>query len=123
MEEWCMCPVRESFGKEATVFGFSRQHVFELVEGAAWKSVFDTSMSPDHAEFKQFQERWLTLKNGKDQFKNLRIKNRKLISLKEETVSFLKIVLNEEKNLLLQGDYRECVEIILLLLVDPAPRR
>ncbi|GBN88036.1 hypothetical protein AVEN_175043-1 [Araneus ventricosus] len=33
---------------------------------------------------------------------------RKLINLKEESISFLKMVLNEEKNLLLRSDYRMC---------------
>ncbi|GBL72623.1 hypothetical protein AVEN_127882-1 [Araneus ventricosus] len=73
---------------------------------------FRTSKSPDHTEFKDFKEKCPTLKNYNGQFKKLPTKDRKLISLKEETVSFLKMVLNEKRNLLLRDDYRECAEIL-----------
>lgn len=112
----------ENHLKRKLLFLACRHHVFELLEGAAWKSVFGSSMSPDYAEFKQFQEKWPTLKNCKEQFKKLQIKDRKLISLKEETVSFLKMVLSEEKYLLLRGDYRECAEIILTMLGETSRR-
>ncbi|GBL97883.1 hypothetical protein AVEN_126998-1 [Araneus ventricosus] len=78
-------------------------------------------MTPDHTEFKEFEEKWSILTNYKEQLKTLQIKNRIQKSLKEETVSFLKIVLNEEKNLLLLGDYSECAQIILILLGETLP--
>ncbi|GBN26587.1 hypothetical protein AVEN_251418-1 [Araneus ventricosus] len=92
-----------SFCDETTYTRETYKRYFPVLEGAAWKSVFGTPMTSDHTEFKQFQEKWPTLKSCKEQFKKLQIEDRKQISLKEESVSFHKMVLNEGKNLFLQG--------------------
>ncbi|GBM54697.1 hypothetical protein AVEN_13046-1 [Araneus ventricosus] len=51
------CVQLDNHLKRKLLFFASRYHVFKLSEGAAWKSVFGTSTSPDHTEFKQFQEK------------------------------------------------------------------
>ncbi|GBN26628.1 hypothetical protein AVEN_273651-1 [Araneus ventricosus] len=51
------CVQLENHLKRKLLFLACRHHVFKLFEGAAWKSVFGKSMSPDHTEFKQFEEK------------------------------------------------------------------
>ncbi|GBM13549.1 hypothetical protein AVEN_123968-1 [Araneus ventricosus] len=83
----------ENHLKRKLLFLACKHHDFELHEDTAWKSVFGTSMSSDNTEFKEFQEKLLTVKNCKGQFKKLQIEDCKLRSLKEITVSFLTMVL------------------------------
>ncbi|GBM87119.1 hypothetical protein AVEN_213352-1 [Araneus ventricosus] len=51
------CVQLENHLKRKLLFLACRYHIFELLESAVWKSVFGTSMSPDHTKFKQFQEK------------------------------------------------------------------
>lgn len=51
------------------------------------------------------------------------INDRKLKSLRDEIISFLKLVLSLNKEALLRGDYKECAELMLILLGETLSRR
>ena len=89
-------------------------HVFELLLKTVWQTLFGIDMEPSYAEFREFQKKWDTL--DKNNFEYLNPKSW-MKPWRLEVIQFLKSLLDSEKQP--RDDYRECIELVLVVLADP----
>ena len=95
-----------------------RHHVFERVLCAVHKQLFGDTSGPENTEFTNFRDSiWKTIvtENG---FRTLQLRDRVLQTRKEEVIDSIKQILTVpgRKNSLPRDDYRECAELMLMLL-------
>lgn len=103
-----------------------RHHIFERILCSVHKELFGATSGPENTNFIQFRDSiWKTI-NTEGDFKTLQIKDRslKLTLTMENTIQSLKRLLStpNRKNLLPRADYRECAELMLILLGEPPER-
>ena len=84
--------------------------------GAAWYAIFGVDKSPEILQFKVFQVEWPTL--DKSKYHGL-TPDKRLQTKRNQVVAFLKDVLQREK--LPRDDYKECVELVLVVLGEIPP--
>ena len=89
-------------------------HIDELLLKTVWQTLFGIDMEPSYAEFKQFQKSWDTL--DKNNFVQLNPKSW-MRPWRLKVIQYLKSLLESEKQP--RDDYRECIELVLVVLADP----
>ena len=93
-----------------------RHHIPELLLKAAWQALFGLDLEPSYAEFRQFQKSWDKI--DKDNFEHLDPKRKPWMRPhRAKVVAYLKSLLESEKQP--RDDYRECIELVLIVLGDP----
>ena len=93
-----------------------RHHIPELFLKAAWQELFGVDMSPSYTEFENFKAKWDTL--DKNNFKFLDPKKKPWMKEQRNiVVAFISSLLKSEKQP--RDDYKECLELVLIVLGDP----
>lgn len=109
------------------VFYFAcRHHIMERILCAAWQELFGPTSSPDNPEFKELKTSWKSLAD-KSHFKTLNLSDRRLKHLRTENIEFIQNQLTStspdgKMDSLPRDDYRECAELMLILLGVEPPR-
>jgi hypothetical protein len=101
-----------------------RHHMYERILAAVYKELFGSTSAPDNVAFAQFRESiWKNIKTGED-FKILKINDRWLKSKKEHSIQCLKrfLLTPGRNNILTRDDYRECAELMLMILGERPER-
>ncbi|XP_062542261.1 uncharacterized protein LOC134210234 [Armigeres subalbatus] len=88
-----------------------RHHVLELVLKAAFEDQFGTSTSPQIPMFEKFRREWHALNHSEHSSIEFSRNQAKLISNRQETISFCKMQL---KNFLPRDDYKELLQYVQL---------
>src|SRR6218665_1861836 len=119
------CVQLENMLQKKLFYFACRHHVMEIIIGAVWKEIFGPTSSPDNLDFKDFKKSWDSL-SDKSSFKILNIAPRQLKQQKNIVVQFLREKLSTQSetatDCLPRDDYRECAELMLILLGEEPPR-
>ena len=94
-----------------------RHHIPELLLKAVWVCLFGEDMAPTIKEFEKFKANWDSL--DKSNFKGLDLKP----WMKEQLdiiIPFIKSLLESKKQP--RDDYKECLELVLVVLGCPLPK-
>jgi hypothetical protein len=96
-----------------------RHHVYERILSSVHRELFGVTSGPDNTHFAHFRNNvWKNI-NREKAFKILQIKDRSLQLRRDTVIKSLKTIL---VNKLPRDDYRECAELMLLLLGEKPPR-
>ena len=115
------CTIFErEFAKKKLLWLACRHHVGELILSATYKCLFGPTYSPTNDTFKLFRDVTWDLLNTNSTYKTLSITNRQLKRLQEEAITLYMSILTSEKQP--RYDYRECAELMLILLGQKPPR-
>lgn len=92
-----------------------RHHMLELLAGAAFNALFESSAGPDIQLFRRFQDSWETIDQGK--FESC-LKDKKVTvfltsAIRSNAITFIK---DQLKNFHPRDDYKELLELSLLFL-------
>ena len=117
-----------------------RHHVLERIQCAVWQELFGKTCGPERLEFKEFQKSWAIL-SDKTSYKTLHsslFSDSRTKHQKDKVVQFLHQMLSgtklsnlnaaefpastNRKEQMIRDDYRECAELMLILL-DQNPLR
>ena len=101
-----------------------RHHVYERILCAIHKELFGNTSGPDNVQFTEFRDAiWRNI-NTKQPFKTLCIKDQVLNRRREVVINSLKRILSvpDRKNSLPRDDYRECAELMLMILRETPER-
>ena len=93
-----------------------RHHIPELLLKAAWQTLFGIDMEPCFTEFGKFQKVWENLDKNDFDFLNPESKSW-MKKHRNKVVPFLTSLLESEKQP--RDDYRECLELVLMVLGSP----
>ena len=101
-----------------------RHHVFERILCAVHKELFGDTSGPDNTFFTNFRDSIWKHINTEQEFETLQISNRALKSRRNTVIHSLKRILTvpDKNNTLPRDDYRECAELMLLLLGETPER-
>ena len=112
------CIQLETFLNKKLFMLACRHHVFERILCAVHKQLFGETSGPENIEFTEFRDSvWKTIITNND-FKKLQFRDRFLQTKKEEVINSLKQILSlpGKNNSVPRDDYRECGELMLMLL-------
>ncbi|GBM17727.1 hypothetical protein AVEN_56041-1 [Araneus ventricosus] len=101
-----------------------RHHIFERILDSVHKELLGATSGPENTNFIEFRDSiWSTIK-AETCFTTLLIKDRSLKLTKEHSIRSLKRILStpNKKNFLPRADYRECAELMLILLGETPER-
>ena len=97
-----------------------RHHIFELTAKRPYYALFKSDPAPEAQMFKNFREVWAEVDTS-GEFKTIELPDPEM---KEELIKWYQDLLvkeNQDKELLLRGDYRQVVELAIVLLGGELP--
>ena len=98
-----------------------RHHVYERILSAVHKELFGPSSGPDNMDYIKFRDSvWSNIKTDANH-KTLQFKDRCLKSRMQSSIQALQRILSIPEYLP-RDDYRECAELMLILLGETPPR-
>lgn len=103
--------------KKQLLYFACRHHVYEIIVAEIFKTLFGPSTGPNIALFQRFQNEWQKI--NKENYKSLDepwLGNSYLTKQKEVAVAFLQNILTTETAYMPREDYKEIVELSLIIL-------
>ena len=95
-----------------------RHHFYERILSAVYRAIFGPTSGPDNADFEKFRDLHWKHINTESGFHVLQITNDSLLR-RRDIIEVLKDILDSE---LPRDDYRECAEVMCLLLGETTAR-
>lgn len=118
------CVIAEKILDRKLFYFACRHHIYERILCSVWRVLFGETSSPDTPEFKDFKNSWHKITDHNTNFKTLEIRNRKLQLRSNDVTTFLyeQLTNANTNDSLPRDDYRECAELMIILLGGVPPR-
>jgi hypothetical protein len=98
-----------------------RHHIFEVVCGDVFHSLFGATTAPNIQLFKRFQEHWSKIRQDSYEACDDPRLNGDLRVLKNEIINFIMNILERDSNQLPREDYKELLELTLIFFGKNPP--
>ena len=116
------CVVLEKLMDRNLMYFACRHHVHEIIIGEVYTVLLGPSRGPNIALFERFRKFWPNIDQSHYRpLEDSRLNNPFLQQLKEQTVSFLQHLLTADSSYLPREDYRELIELCILVLGGSLP--
>jgi len=117
--EWCLHSTQQKLQRNLLHF-VCRHHIHELISGGVFTALFGPSRSPNIALFERFQRFWPNIdKHDYKPLDDLQQDQPFLQQLHAEVTSFSKQFLAAGTGYMPREDYKEMIELCLLILGEP----
>lgn len=111
------CVLLEQLMDRKLLYCACRHHMHELIIGEVYSVLLGTSSGPNIALFQRFQQSWPAINQANfSPLDDARLDTPLLQQLKTEAGSFLQSILSNGTSHLPRGDYKEMIELCLLVL-------
>jgi len=116
------CVLLEKLAQRNFLYFACRHHMHEIIIGEVFSTLFGPSRGPNIALFERFSKFWPSIEQmNYKPLDDTRLDSPMLQQLKEEVGLFLTQFLSAENSYVPREDYREMIELCLLLLGCPLP--